>query len=176
MPKYQHSDKVLLAKKIENLTEKKEISEIKKIIFDCNPTLKVVKKPTCILMYFHNLNDNTYGVIDKYIKTRLSKESVKRGNDLESAVSSELCLSAGSSVKRRDASINHKYSTKEKNLIRRKKYENQLNFINGTEKETINFEDYSAFNNAKLNKTTQSTDNSETVDDEDNTNIFIKKT
>lgn len=181
MAKYAYSDKILLAKNIEKLTEKKDINEIKKIIFEYNPKLKVVKKTTCILMYFHDLNDSTYNVLDKYIKNRLLKEcakKIKNMNDLESGVSSEVCLSAGNTIKKNCSPTNQKYSTKEKNLIRRKKYENQLNFINGTEKETINFDDYNS--NNEYGKSSQTPKNNkihlvENSENSNDTNIFIKK-
>ena len=174
MPKYTHSDKIVLAKKIEKITEKNDINEIKKIIFNCNPKLQVVKKSTCILMYFHNLTDDTYVAIDKYIKTLLPVHSDNLDNS-----SSEMRMSR-SSVNRRDPQINHKYSTKEKNLIRRQKYENQLNIINGTEKKTINFEDYNASPKIRGNKTKKSSKNiskhkESAPDTNDDINIFIKK-
>jgi len=174
MPKYTHSDKILLSKKIEKITEKNDINEIKKIIFNYNPKLQVVKKSTCILMYFHNLNDDTYGAIDKYIKTTLPVNS----NNLDNS-SSEMRMSC-SSIKKRDVPVNHKYSTKEKNLIRRQKYETQLNIINGTDKETINFEDYDTSSliqcsgNKKIAKNASKKHDPE-LDTNDDINIFIKK-
>jgi hypothetical protein len=168
MHKYTHSDKILLAKKIEKITEKNHINEVKKIIFNYNPKLQVVKKSTCILMYFHNLNDDTYNAIDKYIKTLFPEPK-----DVDNS-SSEMCMSTQSSVKKREPRVNHKYSTKEKNLIRRQKYETQLNIINGTEKETINYEDYDT-SSMRKNRTKNVQEKSSELDTNEDIHIFIKK-
>lgn len=173
--KYPHSKKKSLAKKIEKLSDKKSLKEIKKIIFDNNPELDVVKKSSCILMFFHNLNDKTYRDLETYLKKKILKEcakKVKNINEMESAMSADLSImspasstsgkTSGSRKKKKDG---YKLSTKEKNLIRRKKYEKQLNEINGTETLTVDFEDYNVTENASDDESHDSKVNS----------VFVKK-
>lgn len=167
--KYSHTKKKKLAEKLEKLTNKKDLKMVKKIIYDNNPDMDVVKKSTCILMYFHDLTDKTYSELDDYITKKLLKECAKKVqnmNELESAMSSDCNnLSSGSSGSKKEKKNKYKYSNKEKNLMRRKKYEKTLNELNGTEKPTVDFEQYNAIN--------ESSDQSE--QSEQSRCVFIKK-
>ena len=148
--KYSNTKKKKLAEKLEKLTNKKDLKMVKQIINENNPDMDVVKKTSCLLMYFHNLTDKTYAELDDYITKKLLKECAKKVhhmNELESAMSSDINgLSSNSSSENKEKKNKYKYSNKEKNLIRRKKYEKALNELNGTETLTVDFEQYNATN------------------------------
>ena len=167
--KYSHTKKKKLAEKLEKLTNKKDLKIVKQIININNPNMDVLKKSSCVLMYFHNLTDKTYVELDDYITKKLLKECAKKVqhmNELESAMSDDLHdVSSANSGNEQEKKNKYKYSNKEKNLIRRKKYEKALNELNGTEALTVDFEQYNATN--------ESSEHSE--QSEQSKSVFIKK-
>jgi hypothetical protein len=175
--KYSHTKKKKLAEKLEKLTNKKDLKIVKEIINTNNPDMDVVKKSSCVLMYFHNMTDKTYSELDDYITKKILKECAKKVqhmNELESAMSenprSEDLNDASSinSSNKHEKKNKYKYSNKEKNLMRRKKYEKALNELNGTETLTVDFEQYKA--------TVESLDHPEHSEhSEQSKSVFIKK-
>jgi hypothetical protein len=156
MTKYTHAKKKKLAEKISKITNKSEMKDVKKIIFNSNPELAFVKHSTGILMHFESLNEETYATVEEYLNKKILKDCAKRVkniNNMESAMSSDMILSSSDADNNTDSS-NFKYSNKEKNIMRRKNYEQALNEINGNETLSVDFEKY---------------------DNQKDDNIFIKK-
>ena len=156
---YSHTKKKKLAEKIMGLKDKKDTKMIKAIIYKHNPNISVVKKSTGILMYFQNLENDTYYELDNYIDNKLLAEcekKIKDINNLESVFSSDIM----SSEEKKSKKSSYKYSNKEKNLIRRNDYERSLNEMNGTESFTVEYDNFNSVEESEKN---------------DNSNIFIKK-
>lgn len=158
---YSHTKKKKLAEKIMGLKDKKDTKMIKNIIFKHNPNISIVKKSTGILMYFQNLENETYYELDKFIENKLlfeCEKKIKNINSIENMFSSDPVSSETDDKKSSKSS--YKYSNKEKNLIRRNDYERSLNEMNGTESFTIEYENYNSVEESEKN---------------DNSNIFMKK-
>ena len=156
---YSHTKKKKLAEKIMGLKDKKDTKMIKAIIYKHNPNISVVKKSTGILMYFQNLENDTYYELDNYIDNKLLAEcekKIKDINNLESVFSSDIM----SSEEKKSKKSSYKYSNKEKNLIRRNDYDRSLNEMNGTESFTVEYDNFNSVEESEKN---------------DNSNIFIKK-
>ena len=138
--KYSHTRKQKLANKLEKIEDKKDLKAVKNIIYKNNPNLEVAKKSKHLVMYFQNLTDNTYVELDNYIQKKLLKkcaEKIQDINDLETTISNEsetinnfLYIDDNSN----NNSIKYKYSNREKNLMRRKRYETTINEMNGTQR------------------------------------------
>jgi len=132
---YSLTKKKKLAEKIMKIQNKDQLLKIKKIIFDENPSLSVVKNSTGILLYFQNLKTSTYYKLENYISNNTLKKCIKKMNNIESienTIFSDLNVSSSeniSSIKQSE----YKYSNKEKNIIKRKNYEETLNKINSSD-------------------------------------------
>ena len=132
---YSFTKKKKLAEKIMKIQNKDQLLKIKKIIFDENPSLSVVKNSTGILLYFQNLKTSTYYKLENYISNNTLKKCIKKMNNIESienTIFSDLNVSSSenlSIVKQSE----YKYSNKEKNIIKRKNYEETLNKINSSD-------------------------------------------
>ena len=102
---------------------KDQLLKIKKIIFDENPSLSVVKNSTGILLYFQNLKTSTYYKLENYISNNTLKKCIKKMNNIESienTIFSDLNVSSSENLSLVKQS-EYKYSNKEKNIIKRKK-------------------------------------------------------
>ena len=129
---YKIDDIKKLLSKIEQVTEKKHIEKIKNIIFKENPDLITTKKSSGILLFFHNLSQNTYKKIDAYF-IKLEKEKIESITTIISETLDE--TSDIKSDKKTDEEPKHivKLSNSEKKIMKRKEYYNQINSDNKTD-------------------------------------------
>lgn len=159
---YTFDMKKRLAEKIGKLKTKEHVKMIKDIIFEENKDIAVTKKSNSILMYFHNLTEETYSRIDKYIE-KLDKERRKR---MEKSISEASkipitsILSTFSNSEKPDTRSRYRLSNKERSIIKRKEYERE---IDGYTSDDIIFN----------SDTLRSPDVSDNVDA---INVFVKKT
>ncbi|ARF09229.1 hypothetical protein Catovirus_2_178 [Catovirus CTV1] len=131
-----------LADKINKIRKKKYLEEIRDIIINNNPNIKITENSNGLFFHFHNLTDDTYSKINSFLK-KINR--AKRSLETSDILSSEhMPYSNEENPFAADSKL--KYSNKEKNLIKRKNYDNELNGENGNP-----------------------------VDSQDNSNIFIKK-
>ena len=135
---YSHTKKKKLAEKIMNIKDKKQLLKIKTIIFNENPSLSVVKNSTGILLYFQNLNNSTYIKLDDFLNNKIIKKYMKKINNInniENELSYDQNISSSENVLSLSSNTNdYKYSNKERNIIRRKQYEETLNKLNTNSK------------------------------------------
>jgi hypothetical protein len=122
---YKIEDIKKILGKIEALKEKKHIEKIKAIIFKENPDLSTTKKSSGVLLFFHNLSQNTYKKLDIFFN-KLEKEKL----ELLSA-----SMSANDNLSDKNNSDNNekhivKLSNSERKIIKRKEYYNQINSDN----------------------------------------------
>jgi len=120
-----------LASKISELRNKEDLKKIKKIIFETNPNIAVNKDSGGILMFFQNLNIETYFNLENYLKeieirkitnrtNKITRSSEKLQNGSDSACNKLSDRMLFNSNDQKNAEF--KYSNKEKNIIRKKEY------------------------------------------------------
>ena len=125
MVKYSHAEKKALATKISKLTNDVDIRHICSIIksdptFDCKTS--ATENSNGLFMYFHKLDSSTYGKIKAYIESaNLACSSEASSDEVKTFTpykydEYELLPSEGQKLK---------YSNKERNLLKRKKYEQE---------------------------------------------------
>ena len=135
---YSHTKKKKLAEKIMNIKDKKQLLKIKTIIFNENPSLSVVKNSTGILLYFQDLKISTYVKLDDFLNNKIIKKYMKKINNInniENELSCDQNTASSDIVSSLSSNTNdYKYSNKERNIIRRKQYEETLNNLNTNSK------------------------------------------
>ena len=118
MEEYTYDEKEKIANKIQKIKKDAQLANIFKIILKHNPNINITTNPAGHFMYFHNLVNDTYYEIDTYL------ENI-----------STVCKKKKSEKKVIDYSSNGpivitvpklKYSNKEINLIKRKKYDDHM--------------------------------------------------
>jgi len=125
---YNIEDIKKILSKIEGLKERKHIEKVKKIIFEENPDLSTTKKSSGVLLFFHNLTQDTYKKLEIFfnkldndkinkITSTLSESYDKNLSDIEPT--SEPTSEPASEPK-------IKLSNAEKKLIKKKQYHKEI--------------------------------------------------
>ena len=131
---YSFIKKKKLAQRIMNIKDKIQLLKIKAIIFEENPSLSVVKNSTGILLYFQNLENITYIKLENFLNNRTLKMCIKKINNIntiENNIFSDINVSSSENLLNLTSNdTDYKYSNKEKNIIRRKQYEETLSELN----------------------------------------------
>ena len=142
--RYTHQDKLLLAKKIEDIRDMDNIKKVKKIIYNNNKGLKKTVDGSDVMMNFHNLTLKTYQELDNFFEAKKIKKYKQRRKELESLTYSEKCnthdVKDVKDVSGYDTTV--KYTNKEKDILRRKHHEKRLNEYLGKSEDVQNYEDY----------------------------------
>jgi len=160
--KYTRHKKEKLVEKINQLTKKEDYIQVYSIIKnrEDKPTKEV---GNTTLMFFHDLKDETYDEISKYIK-KIEKKNKKTNPKNKSQEYKP--YSSDEFVSNSTMSPKLKYSNREKNLIKRTRYDKNLEEENGSDVM------YCKFNVDNLTETDQ---NSNSTSDNDKKNIEINK-
>lgn len=121
---YSFEELEKMVDKISKIRKKKYLEGIRDIIIDNNPEIKITENANGLFFHFHNLTNETYSKINNLLKKisrvkssdsdHLSSEYIPYSND-------EFLFSSDNRLK---------YSNKEKNIIKRKIYDKELNNIN----------------------------------------------
>lgn len=150
---YSHEKKVKLANRISKIKKKSDLVKIFEIIYEDNQSLTENKNG--IFMYFNKLNNETYYKLDAYLKCINKKENfytesvsspcyqeISEDGNKESIQLSQHSydeLSENSSTtdykpytkdefpSQKGISPKFKYSNREKNLLKRKRYDTTIN-------------------------------------------------
>lgn len=128
--KYSFESKKKLKERIEKLTDRDNIEKIKQIIFDSNENLSFTHNTSGILLFFHNLSDNTYNKIESYLK----KIDSKKVKEITSTYTDEDLLSTDFSD---SFAPNSRLSSLEKNIIKKKEYYEKLKEENNVDSDVI---------------------------------------
>lgn len=117
---YSYEKKKKLADRISKLKRKQDMVNILEIIYQDNKD--ITENQNGLFMFFHNLDNSTYYKIENYLKTLVKKKSEDTTSDKEytSYEKSEF-------PDQETLSPKLKYSNKEKNIIKRQRYEDKLN-------------------------------------------------
>jgi hypothetical protein len=160
-----------LARKISKIRNQKNLEKIRDIIINNNPDLKITENSNGVFMCFNNLTNNTYLLLDNFIKNITAVSSNSSFENINSTISetfnNNITFDDNSALSNSKVVSNSiKLSNKEKNILKRKMYANQLDIENNT-----------------FGKTSPSDDNllsipsiSKTEDTTNKQSIFIKKT
>ena len=134
---YSYEEKKKLSTKIEKIKKKKYLIKIFNIIMELEKDKKFIENDNGIFMFFHNYNDETYEKINKYLlkierKNKL-KEKKLSSEDSTSISDGKYLPYDNQIINLENNKNNIKLSNKEKNLIKRKVFNNKLqSSINNT--------------------------------------------
>lgn len=122
---YSHERKKKLANTIGKLKKRDNLIKILTIIKENNPDLETSNNNNGVFMMFHNLNDKTYEKIEEFLKELKSKSTSESLSETSEKI--EYQPYAMDEFPSQDVlSPKLKYSNKEKNIIKRKKYTDLL--------------------------------------------------
>ena len=128
--KYTHAKKERLVNKINKLTNKEHLKKVLKIIKDReSEPMKDTGHST--VMFFHNLNDETYTALDKYIKSVTKK--VKKSTPSSASAQEYVPYSNDEFPMQKHLSPNLKLSNRERNILKKTKYDRNLMEENGSD-------------------------------------------
>lgn len=148
---YDFDDLEKLVNKISKIRKKIYLEKIRDIIIECNPNIKITENTNGLFFHFHNLTTETYDNISLLLK-KIDKKKKSYDNDF---VSTECPYRSSSIDNTFDTKI--KYSNREKNIIKRKIYDQALDLNNSLS----DIDEYGVFDPAESYTPTS--------------NIFIKK-
>lgn len=167
--KFTYDDLTELVRQIENIKKKSLLNEIRDIIFNSNPDLKYTENSNGIYFHFHNLSQETYSKLDKFLK--------KNKNLIIVDDSTENYFETKVNKDKDEIDFLNGFSNREKNLIKRRLYDtaisrnSELNHDNNSQS-TSNSESNSESNyelhfSPKLN----SNENTENIIDNKKNNV-----
>jgi hypothetical protein len=136
---FNYDKKKNLAKKIEKIKKKKYLVNILKIIIQNEPDKKFIENDNGIFMFFHNYKNDTYVKIKNYIE-KIKKKKKNTISEDSQTLSDNKYMPYENEILELSENKNNsiKLSNKEKNLIKRKVFNNKLtNSINKSKKEII---------------------------------------
>jgi len=121
---YNIEDIKIILSKIEDLKERKYIEKVKKIIFDENPNLLTTKKSSGILLFFHNLTQETYKKLEIFFNKLENDKIDKITSTLSESYDKNLSDIEPISEPISEPII--KLSNAEKKIIKKKQYHKQI--------------------------------------------------
>jgi hypothetical protein len=127
---YSFEFKKKLKERIEKLTSRQDVEKIKQIIFNNNPNKSYTQNSSGLLLFFHNLTDDTYKKLDMYLK-KIDNNSVKKITTLtdeEESVHTSIPDSFQNNIR---------LSSLEKNIIKKKDYYEKLKQENNVDSDII---------------------------------------
>jgi len=130
--KITHEIKKKIASRISKIRNKEELVNIFNIIKEEKKNNHVTENNNGLFMYFHDLEDSTYEKIEKEIKRINNKKkrihSENNGSETNSSEIQEYKpYSQEEFPSQSGISAKLKFSNKEKNLLKREKYNNKMN-------------------------------------------------
>ena len=130
---YPSHKKKRLAERISKLKKKEDMIKIFEIIYQDNKN--ITENQNGLFMFFHTLNDSTYHKIDLYLRSTVKKKSIVDSTD---GNSDKQDIEYSSYTKNEFPDQDNfnpklKYSNKEKNLIKRQRYDNHLSSEHNSE-------------------------------------------
>lgn len=162
--KYNRDKKEKLVNRINKLRSTEDFVKVYNIIQKRESlATKEVEKST--MMFFHDLKDDTYAEIDKFVKKTIKKYD----NNEDSVVTTDLQeyqpYSQDEFPHQKHINPKLKYSNRERNLIKRTQYNRNLQEENGSEVM------YCQFDVNNLTDTMTETENGEDVENEEDAEI-----
>ena len=131
--KYSFEMKKKLKERIEKLNERENIEKIKQLIFKNNPHLSFTQNSSGILLFFHNLTDDTYNKIDLFLR-KIDNQIVKQ---ITSTYTEEDDFITATAEISDSYTNNIRLSSLEKNIIKKKDYYEKLKEENNVDSDII---------------------------------------
>jgi hypothetical protein len=132
---YSYDEMIKLRNDIHKIKNKDNLKEIKNIIIQYNPNHSITKNENGMYLCFHNLVPETYYQLNLFIK-KLAKKANKV--DTEELTSTQDIKNIGLSIDDTyELGTKLKYSNKEKTLLKRKVYDNELKNQNNSDSEEL---------------------------------------
>lgn len=121
---YTLEKKKKLADRIQKLTEKSDLMQIKNLITENNPDISFTKNSNGYFLLFHNLTNDTYLAINKF----LDKVEKRKLKIIQSELDTELVDSDTITDDHSDRNVSKKLrlTNTENHLLNRVKYEKEL--------------------------------------------------
>ena len=125
MSSYSYEKKKRLADKISKIKKKDDMVKILEIIYENNKN--ITENQNGLFMLFHNLDDSTYHKLDAYLRS-ISKKRGSTGSITSDSISEKKEYKSYIDDEFENNRLNPslKYSNKEKNLIKRNRYDNLI--------------------------------------------------
>lgn len=129
--KYSYEEKKKLANKISKIKKKGDLVKIFQIIYGENQS--VTENNNGFFMFFHKLSDPTYVKIDIFLK-QLNKKRIEESSETLSSEKKEYRpYTEEDFPSQKGICPKLKFSNKEKNLIKRRIYDKNMNNQNDTD-------------------------------------------
>ena len=127
-------DKKKLKEKIEKLKSREIIEKIKNVILKNNPQLSLTQNSSGVLLFFHNLTNETYEKIELIIKKNDAEKikSIQILSDDKPTITSEQVSNLKDPIQ-----TNNRLSSLEKNIIKKKDYYEKLKEENNCDEDII---------------------------------------
>lgn len=125
--KYTFEDMEKINNDISKIKKKEYLENIRDIIIENNPNIKITENTNGLFVHFHNLTNNTYKELEKYIRNANNKKKKKK-TDSTNTLSEYVPYSTDEHTYCNDGKM--KYTSKEKILMKRNMYYNEINNVN----------------------------------------------
>lgn len=150
LPDYSFEQKERLARRIQKLRKQMYISDIESIIIKYNPDLDITTNPHGKFMYFQDLKKETYYKLERYVRKILKIKTLSETSENPQHISEIIKYSEDDEPFSNNPKL--RYSNKERNLIKRKIYDKQINGEQSDSASEINkFRSSSEENNTEQN-------------------------
>ena len=129
---FSFEKKKKLATKIQKLSSRADLVQIKKIIVDNNPELAFMKNSNGYFMQFQNLSDGTYIKLSEFLNEKDSQEKKKILKEMESEICdnsdllSDDVVALTDNVTDKNVSKKLRLTNTENHILNRAKYEKEL--------------------------------------------------
>lgn len=150
---YSHDKKQKLADRITTIHKKEYMIKIYEIIKEDN--IQISENNNGLFMFFHKLSDQTYYKIEQYLK-----QISKKGEECPDKINEYVPYACDDFPEQIHLTPKLKYSNKEKNIIKRQRYDAYINNNDGA---------YQKFNVNTLSDSTKKTSSSDLM-----VNITVK--
>lgn len=129
---YSYEKKKRLAERISKLKKKEDMVKIFEIIYQDDKN--VSENQNGLFLFFHTLNDSTYHKIDLYLRSTTKKKSPTDSTSEQQSDKTEYSSYVKNEFPdQENLNPKLKYSNREKNLIKRQRYDDHLNSENNSE-------------------------------------------
>jgi hypothetical protein len=131
---YTLDDKKKIKAKIEKLNTRELLEKIKNVILKNNPQLSYTKNSSGVLLFFHNLTNETYEKIELLLKKHEAEKikSIEILSDEKTTITSEQVSNLKDPIQN-----NNRLSSLEKNIIKKKDYYEKLKEENNCDLDII---------------------------------------
>ena len=172
LPDYSFEQKERLARRIQKLKKQKYLTDIESIIIKHNDDLDITTNPHGKFMYFQDLKKETYYALEKYVRKILKLKTISETSDNAQYTSEIIKYSEDDDPFSNNPKL--RYSNKERNLIKRKIYDRQINNQGSDSDSEINRFQSSTEDNNKNNENIQSNTKDHSVKGNENSIASIQ--